>query len=157
MNTKQNKNQKRGLQNQSEIMSSKTQTQVAAQTPRTLPYVNFAERAANRALPADRVLELLQKYVPHAFQVAETVGSWVWVTYVVAPDEKERAWLSQLGFHWNNVRKCWQHPCGQQEIHRGQLDPRVKYERHCPATAAQHAASVPVYNGPPRTAEQVAA
>jgi hypothetical protein len=172
MKTKSNqkkKNQLKGLQSQSEILLSSTNTSTSTAQPhaapaeqqpkpaRVLPFVNFAERAANRALPAERVVELLQKYVPHAYQCAEVVGTWVWITYAVAPEESERAWLSQLGFHWNNKRQCWQHPCGQQEIHRGQLDPRVKYERHCPATEAEHAASVPIYNGPPRTAEQVAA
>ena len=35
------------------------------------------------------------------------------------------AGLSQVGFHWNNVRKCWQHPCGHLR-ERGNQDPREK-------------------------------
>jgi hypothetical protein len=30
------------------------------------------------------------------------------------------------GFHWNNIRKCWQHPCGQITTGTPQ-DPREKY------------------------------
>jgi len=38
--------------------------------------------------------------------------------------------LSQFGFHWNNSRKCWQHPCGQFATEGSGADPRQKYGSH---------------------------
>ena len=38
-----------------------------------------------------------------------------------------RGQLSQFGFHWNNARKCWQHPCGQFATEGSGADPRQKY------------------------------
>ena len=54
------------------------------------------------------------------------MGKWVWVTFNDIPSEMIRARLSQFGFHWNNVRKCWQHPCGQFTSGTPK-DPREKY------------------------------
>jgi hypothetical protein len=33
----------------------------------------------------------------------------------------------QFGFHWNNSRKCWQHPCGAFRAEGSGQDPRQKY------------------------------
>src|SRR5262245_13726583 len=134
---KQNKNQKmNGLQSQSEQVGTKTeQTATATQKPETekkRPYVNYKERDANRTLPTERVMELLRSKMPEQYNLAEIVGKWVWVTFAEIPSDKIRAGLSQLGFHWNNVRKCWQHPCGQVR-ERGTQDPREKYGSHFPA------------------------
>ena len=41
--------------------------------------------------------------------------------------EQVRSQLSQFGFHWNNSRKCWQHPCGQFATEGSGQDPRQKY------------------------------
>jgi hypothetical protein len=89
-------------------------------------YVNFRLRAERRSLPASSVLELLQKLLPDVYASAEIIGEWVWVTFAEQPAESVRMQLSQLGFHWNNVRKCWQHPCGH-VTERGTVDPRAKY------------------------------
>jgi hypothetical protein len=89
-------------------------------------YVNFKLRAERRSLPSSSVLELLQKFLPDVYASAEVVGEWVWVTFAEQPADSVRAQLSQLGFHWNNVRKCWQHPCGH-VTERGSVDPRAKY------------------------------
>jgi len=35
--------------------------------------------------------------------------------------------LAQLGFHWNNVRQAWQHPCGVYRDRRVRFDPRRKF------------------------------
>jgi hypothetical protein len=51
----------------------------------------------------------------------------VWVTFREQPAENVRAGLSQIGFHWNNSRKCWQHPCGQFATEGSGADPRQKY------------------------------
>jgi hypothetical protein len=100
----------------------------ALSTPNSIkPYVNFAERDFNRTLPVEKVLEKLRRWMPDQYELAEVVGKWVWITFSEPPAERVRADLSQLGFHWNNTRKCWQHPCGE-TLPRGQQEPREKYE-----------------------------
>jgi hypothetical protein len=90
------------------------------------PYVNFSERDFNRKLPVEKVLEKLSRWMPKQYQLVEVVGKWIWITFPEPPAETVRADLSQLGFHWNNTRKCWQHPCGE-TLPRGQQEPRDKY------------------------------
>jgi hypothetical protein len=90
------------------------------------PYVNFKLRTERRALASPAVLDLLREQLPEVYSLAELVGEWVWVVFPEQPAEQVRTQLSQLGFHWNNVRKCWQHPCGQ-VTERGTIDPRQKY------------------------------
>jgi len=173
LNTQQSTNNK--LQNRTEQLSENT----AAETPASdlrpptsgniKPFVNFAERDFNRKLPVEKVLEKLRRWMPKQYELAEVVGQWIWITFPEQPAETVRADLSQLGFHWNNTRKCWQHPCGE-TLPRGQQEPKQKYEVWFPrsiaalrqkkaqaAEAAAYDASNPYrYNGPARTAEQVA-
>jgi hypothetical protein len=121
------------------------------------PYVNFSERERNRQLPVEKVLAVLKRWMPRQYELAEVVGKWIWITFPEQPIERVRADLSQLGFHWNNTRKCWQHPCGE-TLPRGQQEPRQKYSSYHPADVAAYDASNPHrYNGPARTAEEVAA
>ena len=149
--------------------------------PSIKPYVNFSERDFNRKLSVEQVLEKLRRWMPKQYTLAEVVGKWIWITFPEQPAERVRADLSQLGFHWNNTRKCWQHPCGE-TLPRGQQEPKQKYEVWFPMAAekrrkareAQDAAAAALgtalgkrslaqaanpyeYNGPARTAEQVAA
>jgi hypothetical protein len=98
------------------------------------PYVNFAERDFNRTLSVEKVLEKLKRWMPAQYELAEVVGKWVWITFPEPPAERVRAELSQLGFHWNNTRKCWQHPCGA-TLPRGTQEPRSKYEVWFPMAA----------------------
>ena len=100
------------------------------------PYVNFAERDFNRKLSVEKVLEKLERWMPEQFQLAEVVGKWIWITFPEPPIERVRAELSQLGFHWNNTRKCWQHPCGE-TLPRGTQEPREKYEAWFPNAHAE--------------------
>ena len=143
MKTKQNKKQSTGLLSRPDEQRSETQTttteaqpQVAPAAPteaaakketRVLPYVNFQQREENRALSTEKVLDLLRQWVPAAYDLAEIVGKWVWVTFPDQPAEQVRGQLSQFGFHWNNSRKCWQHPCGQFATEGSGADPRQKY------------------------------
>src|SRR5260370_2612519 len=90
------------------------------------PYVNFAERDFNRKLSVEQVLEKLRRWMPQQYELAEVVGKWAWITFPEQPIERVRAELSQLGFHWNNTRKCWQHPCGH-TLQRGTHEPLAKY------------------------------
>jgi len=117
----------------SETAAEKTQT--ATQDAPVKPYVNFAEREFNRTLSVEKVLEKLQRWMPEQFKLAEVVGKWIWITFPQPPLERVRADLSQLGFHWNNTRKCWQHPCGE-TLPRGTQEPRDKYEAWFPSASA---------------------
>ena len=71
----------------------------------------------------------------------------------IAPPAVRSQVLSRFGFHWNNVRKCWQHPCGHVTTGTPK-EPREKYESYFPVDLPS---SPQTYNGPARTAEQVAA
>ena len=138
---KQNKAEKKNkseLQSRSEQLSGNNNSQTATATAQPAPqktvrpYVNFEERDRNRQLPVEKVLETLRQWMPRAYELAEVVGKWIWITFPEQPVEKLRADLSQLGFHWNNTRKCWQHPCGE-TLPRGQQNPREKYATYFPA------------------------
>ena len=149
MNSKQNKkaNKQSAISNQpattqTELLNRTEQSTTATASEKTLnselstnnpttpssikPYVNFAERDFNRSLPVDQVLEKLKRWMPAQYQLAEVIGKWIWITFPEPPIERVRAELSQLGFHWNNARKCWQHPCGE-TLPRGTEEPREKY------------------------------
>lgn len=106
---------------------SSTETQPETKQTQTKPFVNYAEREQNRLLTADKVLASLKRWMPKQYALAEVVGKWVWITFPEPPVERVRAELSQLGFHWNNHRKCWQHPGGQFITEGSGQDPRQKY------------------------------
>jgi hypothetical protein len=150
MKTKSNKKQSSGLPSRpDEQLSQSTEQQKPA---RVLPFVNFSERDKNRALSTDQVLDLLRQFLPAQYDLAEVVGKWIWITFPEPPPEQVRGQLSQFGFHWNNTRKCWQHPCGALATEGSAADPREKYGSRFAADSNPFR-----YNGPPRTAEQVAA
>jgi hypothetical protein len=111
---------------ETETASEATQETGSVNAP-VKPYVNFAERDFNRKLSVEKVLEKLERWMPEQFKLAEVVGKWIWISFPEPPIERVRAELSQLGFHWNNTRKCWQHPCGE-TLPRGQQEPREKYD-----------------------------
>ena len=153
---KQNKSEKKDgstnivseLQNRTEQLVKAPETTTAPETkeeatPQSAdgktdsvkPYVNFAEREHNRNLSVEKVLEKLRRWMPRQYELAEVVGKWIWISFPEPPEERVRADLSQLGFHWNNTRKCWQHPCGQ-ALPRGQQEPRDKYTTYFPSDQA---------------------
>ena len=98
----------------------------------TSPTINFARRRANRTLPTERVIELLQKEAPGFFNLAEVVGKWIWIQFREKQPRHVTAVLAELGFHWNNKRQAWQHPCGT-IVERADYDPREKYQSYFPA------------------------
>ncbi len=121
--------------------------------------MNFAERDFNRKLSVEKVLEKLRRWMPQQYELAEVIGRWVWITFSEPPIERVRAELSQLGFHWNNTRKCWQHPCGE-TLPRGTQEPREKYEVWFPrgiAALRQQKAEQPQAAAVAQTFEQAAA
>jgi hypothetical protein len=88
-------------------------------------------RRTNRELRTDTVLSELKAQLPEQYELAEIVGRWIWLEF---PKDKHRAaanTLWRLGFHWNQRRCVWQHPCGAfapYTPHPG--DPREKYGSH---------------------------
>jgi hypothetical protein len=92
--------------------------------------IDFVKRSANRALNTDKLLALLEREAPRFFELAEVVGKWVWIQFDgKQPSEITRV-LAELGFHWNNARQIWQHPCGTIPTQRASVDPRQKYGSH---------------------------
>lgn len=96
------------------------------------PQIDFALRHANRRLTTDQLLAQLRTQAPKFFGVAEIVGRWVWIQFTDKQPREITTALSQLGFHWNNKRQAWQHPCGQFTASTPR-DPRSKYGSRFPA------------------------
>jgi hypothetical protein len=116
---KLNKNQNSGLLIRPEQLSMETKTDKR-------PKIDMAARRANRQLETEKLLALLQANAPRFFEVAEVVGEWVWIQFSdKQPSEVTRV-LAELGFHWNNRRQYWQHPCGTIP-ERADYDPRERY------------------------------
>ena len=97
-----------------------------------MPKISFKRRRANRALSTERVIQLLQREAPSFFAVAEVVGKWIWVQFTDKQPREVTAALAELGFHWNNKRQVWQHPCGALTAGT-ESDPRQKYPTYFPA------------------------
>lgn len=137
MKTK-SKKQSSELKNRPEQLSTSTaaSTPAQSQTPEApaLPKINFARRRANRELPTERVIALLQKEAPRFFEIAEVVGKWVWIHFTEKQPREITAILAELGFHWNSKRQTWQHPCGALTAGT-ENDPREKYPSYFPADA----------------------
>ncbi len=91
----------------------------------------FATHCTNRELATQKVLDLLRAQLPRQYELAEIVGKWVWIDFPAATHRAAANTLWRLGFHWNQRRCVWQHPCGAcapYNIHSG--DPRTKYGSH---------------------------
>jgi hypothetical protein len=88
----------------------------------------FAKHCANRELPTQKVLDFLRAQLPQQYELAEIVGRWIWLDFPAASQRMAANTLFHLGFHWNQRRCVWQHPCGACApfaAHPG--DPRTKY------------------------------
>jgi len=89
--------------------------------------INFARRRVNRSLDTESLLAILRSRAPRFFELAEVVGKWVGIQFAEKqPEEVTRA-LAEFGFHWNQTRQTWQHPCGLQRDVGASYDPRVRY------------------------------
>ena len=117
-----------------------------------LPRISFERRRKNRELPVESVIDLIKKEAPRLFELAQVVGKWVWIQFKEKQPPDVTATLAELGFHWNNKRQVWQHPCGA-VTEGSQHDPREKYQTCFPADFENPY----TYNGPARTAEEIAA
>jgi hypothetical protein len=136
-------NRKTRLKNRSEQLS--TDNKATAQTEQkdnrtakdSLPPIDHQQRTKNRTLPTPTVLNQLLNTLPDVYGLAEVVGrrpdsGWVWVQFKETPAAGIRQQLAQLGFHWNNQRQTWQHPCGQFRL-SSTNDPHERYSSYFPA------------------------
>jgi hypothetical protein len=83
---------------------------------------------ANRELSTQAVLELLKTQLPRQYELAEVVGKWIWLDFPAASHRAAANTLHRLGFHWNQRRCIWQHPCGAFAPYTAHpTDPRTKY------------------------------
>lgn len=89
--------------------------------------INTTHRRANRALNTEKLLALLHTETPNFFDLAEVVGKWVWIQFSDKQPPTVTRVLAELGFHWNNTRQTWQHPCGTIPDERATYDPRKRY------------------------------
>ena len=83
---------------------------------------------SNRELPTQTVLGLLKAQLPQQYELAEIVGKWIWLDFSARKHTAAANTLWRLGFHWNQRRCLWQHPCGAFApyfVHSG--DPRQKF------------------------------
>jgi hypothetical protein len=92
--------------------------------------IDFERRRVNRQLPAEKLIAVLRAEAPRFFEVAEIVGKWVWVQFNEKQPREVTSVLAQLGFHWNNKRQLWQHPCGTYRDEASVYDPRKKYRAY---------------------------
>jgi hypothetical protein len=129
MKTKKNSASKSDQNSDSGLLNRTAQL---SQNKPELLKIDLAARRYNRGLPTERVLQLLQKNAPRFWELAEVVGKWVWIRFDGKQPPTITAELAELGFHWNNRRQVWQHPCGQ-VISGVYYDPRRKYGSFFPA------------------------
>ena len=97
------------------------------QTKPVAPSIDFAKRRANRQLATRELLALLRTEAPRFYDIAQVVGKWVWIQFTDKQPPQVTAILAEFGFHWNNKRQVWQHPCGHETTEASPEDPRAKY------------------------------
>jgi hypothetical protein len=113
------KNEKNGLLSRSQLLGFEGR-----------PEIDFDLRRANRTLDTERLLLLLRTEAPRFFEIAEVVGKWVWIQFSDKQPPSITRVLAECGFHWNNTRQVWQHPCGTIQRERAAFDPRKRYRSY---------------------------
>lgn len=94
----------------------------------------FIRHCTNRGLSTESVLNYLRTKLPQQYERAEVVGKWVWLDVSPARKPALAKMLWALGFHWNQRRGVWQHPCGKFDpLGSHPTDPRTKYRSYFPA------------------------
>jgi hypothetical protein len=95
---------------------------------------DFVRHCSNRRLSTETVLNYLRTRLPGQYELAEVVGKWVWLDVSPARKPGLASVLWALGFHWNQRRGVWQHPCGSfNPLGAHPADPRAKYRSYFPA------------------------
>ena len=111
------------------LMKNKFQMEAAAPANASQLSSNRAVKYnRNRELPTQTVLALLKAQLPRQYELAEIVGKWIWLEFPAASHRAAANTLWRLGFHWNQRRCVWQHPCGACAPYAAHpADPRTKY------------------------------
>ena len=95
---------------------------------------SVSKHQMNRGLSTEAVLDCLRTKLPQQYERAEVVGKWVWLDVSPARKPMLAKVLWSLGFHWNQRRGVWQHPCGKFDpLGSHPTDPRAKYRSYYPA------------------------
>jgi hypothetical protein len=95
---------------------------------------DFVRHCENRNLSTAAVLDYLRQRLPQQYALAEVVGQWIWLDVSPARKSGLASVLWLLGFHWNQRRGVWQHPCGLFDpLGSHPTDPRAKYRAYFPA------------------------
>jgi len=91
------------------------------------PQIDLHLRRARRTFNVFHMVNLIKKEAPELAPLTSRVGGWLWLRFdgVQSPDITAR--VAQLGFHWNNNRQVWQHPCGRFYKKPASYDPRERY------------------------------
>jgi hypothetical protein len=111
---------------------SRLQNRTAQHIAEQLPKIDFKQRFYNRGLSTEKVVDLLRRETPRFWELCQVVGKWVWIQFEQKQPRNVTAALAQLGFHWNQRRQVWQHPCGRFSI-GSRRDPRQMYRSYFPA------------------------
>jgi hypothetical protein len=114
------------------VLDSELQNRTAQRNGNKLQRIDFSRRHRNRALRTESLLHLIRREAPEFWELAEVVGRWVWIRFDCKQPRQITAALAELGFHWNNRRQVWQHPCGTLTPSSNR-DPRRKYRSYFPA------------------------
>ena len=123
------------------LMKNKLQIEAAApanasqlSSTKANKQTGFVSHCANRGLSTEAVLNCLRQQLPRQYELAEVVGKWVWLDVSPAGKPALAKLLWALGFHWNQRRNVWQHPCGKFDpLGSHPTDPRSKYRSFFPA------------------------
>ena len=114
------------VQSSKSVVGTGTSRTSSSSRTDTRPRIDMAKRTANRQIATRELLALLRSEAPSLYDIAQVVGKWVWVQFSEKQPPEVTSVLAQLGFHWNNKRQVWQHPCGV--LTEGSPDdPREKY------------------------------
>jgi hypothetical protein len=111
-----------------------TNQKIEASAPANVRPSSVSKHQINRGLSTEAVLNCLRARLPRQYEVAEVVGKWVWLDVSPARKPILAKVLWSLGFHWNQRRGVWQHPCGKFDpLGSHPTDPRTKYRCYFPA------------------------
>ena len=111
-----------------------TNSTIEASAPANVRPSSVSKHQMNRGLSMEAVLNCLRTKLPQQYELAEVVGKWVWLDVSPARKPMLAKVLWSLGFHWNQRRRVWQHPCGKFDpLGSHPTDPRTKYRCYFPA------------------------
>jgi hypothetical protein len=117
-------------------MNTKLQNQIGlkGRSEQSDKQQDFVRHCTNRTLTTETVLDYLRTQLPMQYGLAEVVGKWIWLEGSPAKKPNLANVLWALGFHWNERRGVWQHPCGVfNPLGSHPADPREKYRSYFPA------------------------